>query len=278
MERAPDNHLDVKSMDNEALRAAIEDQKALIARIPSMAPVLSHALNQCGAELQSRLEAQVGAAVCDAQPAPHAEAEAAQEACQSPTAATNFYTTPVRKAAFAEKPATLGQNAKRARVAPTRFADEHNAVFTNDMVLLTKDERAMRVLLDNQRALFEENQKTIRDNFFKLMCPLLRLDEEAAGTYSETSTSCLERVQMKRVCLADDGHRYDFERLKRYIRDNTGKQLLSPVTHQPMSSSIEFTAVDRHPKTNKTLKGKPLVTKVWTPGLPLPLEAQGSVP
>ncbi len=258
MECAPDNCFDFATMSDDDLRETIEDQENLVARTPSMASYLKRSLHQCNAELERRLDAQIDKAVSCLEP----EAPA----YRSLSTVTNTYQTPVKKVTFARAPDSLGERKARARTAPIRFSDEAEMKPEDYGPLLTEGEQTMAEALETMQQLRERDDATIRANAVSLMCPLLRIDEEAAGTFNEHSLKCLLRTQMTRVALADDGHKYDFTRLKKYIRANTGRELLSPITKRPMSSQVQFTAVERD-KNNVMLKGKPLVTRVWTPGL-----------
>ena len=76
--------------------------------------------------------------------------------------------------------------------------------------------------------------------------------------------------------MADDGHEYDFDRIKAYIRQHMDSALLSPVTGEPMTGQVYFTepVKDRTGQIIYTGKGVDRVPKVivraWQPTLNLP--------
>ena len=57
---------------------------------------------------------------------------------------------------------------------------------------------------------------------------------------TDLTTGFLNQFQAN-AAVADDGHKYDFVRLKEYIRAHIGQRLVSPITKEPMSAHVLFT-------------------------------------
>ena len=201
--------LDQQALDDDALQKAIEDQEALIDRMPSMEPMLLPALCQWRAERDRRLDATVGVVLGNERIVADSEDEA---------------------------------NIATGRSKRVRHTTDHYGNTAGSTKCPTLREQ-MRKHPEFGASVeqFEQNKATIKRQALELACPLLVADEVARGNYSENDVKFLLRTQMKRVAVADDGHKYDFVRLKEYIRAHIGQRLVSPITKEPMRAHVLFT-------------------------------------
>lgn len=149
----------------------------------------------------------------------------------------------------------------RVRVAPTRF----DANPKRKRVRTFTPEQ--KVQYDTNSVLREQmryNDDTIWKNAIAFSCPLLRAHKIEAGDFEENDLLSLLGTQMRQVAVADDGHQYDFGAIKAYIQANIDRQLVSPITKEPMTCSVRYTGPVR--AKDGTLR-KTLVVSTWRPDL-----------
>ena len=165
--------LDQQALDDDALQKAIEDQEALIDRMPSMEPMLLPALCQWRAERDRRLDATVGVVLGNERIVADSEDEA---------------------------------NIATGRSKRVRHTTDHYGNTAGSTKCPTLREQ-MRKHPEFGASVeqFEQNKVTIKRQALELACPLLVADEVARGNYSENDLKCLLRTQMKQVAVAGDG-------------------------------------------------------------------------
>lgn len=125
-------------------------------------------------------------------------------------------------------------------------------------------EEAMRNDVRQTRDQLEQMKQMNRNSMLNNACPLLCADVNMDWPPPTHNMDELESVQPKRKGLAADGFEYDLERLKKYIRGNMDRQLLSPVTGEPMAPYVAFVGKGRS-KKDPTHKLTRLME--WRPGI-----------
>lgn len=150
----------------------------------------------------------------------------------------------------------------RMKNRSVRYTD---GVYDNEnLSKLTRCERAQSETNRVMREQLKQNLHIIKQYASTQSCPLLRAESVASGTFVEDNLKSLLSTQMKQVALAGDGIEYDFAAIKSYIRKNVSRQLVSPVTKQPMSFKVYYVARgrDSYGKIQKRLE-----TRVWLPDI-----------
>jgi len=239
------------TLDDEQLKETIEDQQRMISKNPMMQCVLGPALEQCVAERKRRWEKSIRSVV------PENGAYTSDDAAK-----LKAIKKEMKQAAIAP----YRECGKRARTAPERFHQDPVPITTVPEYTEEEQHQAnTNRLLQDQLA---QNIKQLRERAMHLSCPLLVQDEGKKGDPgSGSALDYLLRTQMQQVAVATDGYQYDFERIKKYIRENWHRQLVSPVTGEPMNAEVYFTKRERT-KQNKVIANSPLVTSVWPPTPP----------
>ena len=119
------------------------------------------------------------------------------------------------------------------------------------------------------------NESLIAESARKFACPLLCLEQLERGEVLDGRRDSLLSTQMRRVAVADDGNRYDFEAIKRYVLKNMGTQLVSPITKQPMGAHVRTVVRTAH-TAHAAHKDRVLRKEVvWTPTLTEAAVAKG---
>ena len=267
--------ISLNHLDDAALQLAIDRQEEMISITPSMGPILEPALVQYRAERDLRLNAKIESILGDCFVNEKGEITDSTPSSTKGAASGSkrVYTTPIKTPTIAKG------RGKRVRFEPDHFdnqtkplAFEADALKRQKGPSLHEKMRRLpefRIVMDQ----FEQNKLTIKHNAANLACPLLVADEVARGNYNENDADFMLRTQMKQVAMADDGHEYDFDRIKAYIRQHMDSALLSPVTGEPMTGQVYFTepVKDRTGQIIYTGKGVDRVPKVkvraWQPTL-----------
>jgi len=201
----------VRALSDEALAKEIGDLEQLLANNPTMATHIQPPLERHVAERTRR------AACVDE---PEAPVKAAVEA---PTEAP---------------PEASGARCKRARTAPARFAAEDVVnVETYVSPAMLQQRQANEVV----REQLVRNNQTIKTAAKEFACPLRTQELRDAGEEITNHVACWTKRQARHLAVADDGHYYDLEALKKYILAHTDTQLVSPVTGMPMAAHVHTT-------------------------------------
>jgi len=119
----------------------------------------------------------------------------------------------------------------------------------------------MDSLLEDMQVLKKQislNQTKITENAMHLKCPLKEQKIHKEGA-KKTQNRHLA-MQMKRVARGSDGHLYDFEALRRYIMENYGTPLRSPVTGEYMLAELTYTEKCKQRDSKQTYR-----FRKWTP-------------
>ena len=229
--------LTLRNLDDATLQLAIDRQEEMIGTTPTMKPILAPGLVQFRAERDRRLNANISSVLGGA------FATDLDEPAESSRA---VYSTPVKVV-----PTVAEGRSKRVRLEPDHFNNQTKPLAVEADAI--KRHRGPS-LHDKMRKIpefrcvmeqFEQNKMTIRTNAMQFSCPLLVADEVAKGNYNDNDAEFLLRTQMKQVALADDGIEYDFARIKSYIRDRMGQELVSPVSGEPMRGHVSFTEIQK---------------------------------
>ena len=235
--------IDLKNMDEIALETAICEQEILLKQNPLLSKFLSVALQHYQEERERRMELLISESVGDP--------------CSN--------TLHAREPSVTSKKPTTGEfetRGVRMRSKSTRYSDGEYC--NEDEPTLTRCEKAQRETNRILRHQLRQNLNTIKQYATTYSCPLLRAESVASGTFVETNLRCLLSTQMKQVAVAGDGIEYDFDAIKSYIRKNVSRQLVSPVTKQPMNFRVHYVARgrDRDGKIQKRVE-----TRVWIPDI-----------
>ena len=151
----------------------------------------------------------------------------------------------------------------RIRLPPSRYVQQelpaaHERVLSPEAAA----QKEVNQVLKDQKT---TNQRIIEDTADRFACPLMRKAPRKVlvrpnGVRYDTPQECpFLGAQPKKLAVAGDGHYYDFAHITRYIRENSHRELRSPVTNEPMTGVVYHTEKD--PKTKK------LRTVAWTPEL-----------
>lgn len=270
--------ISLNHLDDAALQLAIDRQEEMISVTPSMGPILEPALVQYRAERDLRLNAKIGTILGDCFVNEKGEIAASTPSNTKGTApgSKRIYTTPIKTPTLAKA------RGKRVRFEPDHFDNQTKPLAVEADALKRQKGPSLhekmrkypefRVLMDQ----FEQNKLTIKHNAANLACPLLVMDEKAKGDYNENDADFMLRTQMKQVAVADDGHEYDFDRIKAYIRQHMDSALLSPVTGEPMTGQVYFTEPVKDRTGQIIYRGKGVdrvprvIVRAWQPTLNLP--------
>ena len=129
---------------------------------------------------------------------------------------------------------------------------------------LSPAEEVLQNELRGMRDQVELNKQMLKQSAYQNACPLLCGDANMDWPPPTHNMDELVGVQPKKKGLASDDVQYDLERIKRYIRDNMDRQLLSPVTGEPMTPCVLFT-VNGHSKKDPSAKRSKVMK--WSPGV-----------
>ena len=124
----------------------------------------------------------------------------------------------------------------------------------------SEDEEQVR----GMRTMLETNKTIILQSGYQHACPLLCEDAGIKWPPTSSSLDALIKVQPKKKARASDGYEYALERIKNYIRNNMERELVSPVTNDPMTACIAF-VVNGHSK--KSPYEKKLKIMEWRPSI-----------
>ena len=276
--------MDMRDLDDALLQKTIDNQEAMIAQTPSMQPMIMPVLLQYIAERDRRLNEKIDTIVANVECCSDEENRVPTHGRASNGAT---YETPVRQSAIATLDKAPTSTAASGRSKRVRQTTDHFSTESKPLAVQTnkrpKSERS--VLLGRMRkhpefsatiTQCEANKAQLIQAARELACPLLVADEVSKGTYRDDSLEVLMRMQMKQVAVADDGYRYDFVRLKEYIREHIGQRLVSPITKQPMSAQVRFTEPVTNRYGSRVFVGSGMdkvskyETRTWRPTLNVP--------
>ena len=116
----------------------------------------------------------------------------------------------------------------------------------------------------SMRAMLETNKTILLQSGYQHACPLLCEDAGIKWPPTSYSLDALTKVQPKKKGRAPDGYEYDLERIKNYIRNNMERELVSPVTGEPMTACVAFVVNGR---SKKTPYDKKLKIMEWRPSI-----------
>ena len=159
----------------------------------------------------------------------------------------------------------LSARSGRARTAPCRFGSARSLPVPDpSQQHLSPEEEAQRDANRVMKVQLRHNESLIAESARNFACPLLCLEKLERGEVLDDRRDSLLSTQMRRVAVADDGNRYDFEAIKRYVLKNMGTRLVSPITKQPMGAHVRTTVRKAHKAHKDRVIRKEIV---WTPTL-----------
>ena len=304
MANAFDIRMDLRNLADEDLHKAIIDQEDLIFHTPSVEHAIMPALREYRAERDRRFDAKINAIVDDVindselehmpEPVrgPEPEAEPAAEPAtdptvlrRSPSTVINVYSTPDKSLALKHRRVVRSKTVTQGRSKRMRSTTDHYDPMGKLLACQTKQSAFKpQSIRDRMRkhpefsatmAQFDANKETIKRQALDLACPLLCADEVRKGNFKDKDVEFLLRTQIKQVAMAADGNKYDFTRIKAYIRECNAKgvMLRSPVTGEPMSCEVRFTEQVKNRWGNVVYVGQglgkmpKLEVKTWEPGI-----------
>jgi len=244
MNNAPILALDV--LDDVTLWSAINEQQRLIASNPEMEQYVGPALLQHLAERDRRSEldnavlAELEINVPD------------DDVC-------DLLDQCIREGEGAGYAEACGRSG-RVRTQVARFGAASPRIHQS----LTSEERLQARSNQILRTQIAQNDVTIRTTAVEYSCPLLHAQLQAGGGVNDNRRKFMLSAQMKRVAVANYGHRYDFSAIRSYISKNVDAQgmVSSPVTKRHMSGVVHYMAkrVDRKNRVK-------WVAKQWSPDM-----------
>ena len=277
-------HMDMRDLDDVVLQKTIDNQEAMIAQTPSMQPMITPVLLQYIAERDRRKKEEINTIVANLECFSDEENRVPTDGCANNETA---YETPVKKPVIATLNKASTSLATSGRSKRIRHMTDHFSTESKPLAVQADKRRTSErsVLLGRMRkrpefsatiTQCEANKAVLMQTARELACPLLVADEVAKGTYRDDCFEVLMRTQMRQVAVADDGHQYDFVRLKQYIRARIGERLISPITKQPMGGQVRFTEAVTNRYGSKVCVGSGMdkvckyETRTWRPTLNVP--------
>lgn len=244
MDNAPILALDV--LDDATLRSAINEQQRLIASNPAMEQYVGPALQQHLAERDRRTELDNAVLAELTINVPGDDVCGLLDKC-------------VREGEGVGEAEACGRSG-RVRTQVARFGAASPRIYPS----LTTEEKLQARSNQIMRTQMAQNEVSIRATAVEYSCPLLHAQLEASGHVNDNSRKFILSAQMKRVAVANDGHRYDFSAIRAYISKNADARGMvnSPVTKQHMSGVVHYMAkrVDRKNRVK-------WVAKQWSPDM-----------
>jgi hypothetical protein len=236
----------MEALSGEALATEIGSLKALAADNPTMRCHIEPLVERYEAERLRRSVAE------KEKPAEVAETGVAAAAAAGPLALDQAHEA-------------SSERGGRARTAPCRFGSARSLpALDPSHPHLSPEEGMQRDANRVMKVQLRHNESLIAESARNLACPLLCLEKLERGEALDGRRDSLLSTQMRRVAVADDGNRYDFEAIKRYVLKNMGTRLVSPITKQPMGAHVRTTVRKAH-KTHKDRVIRKEI--VWTPTL-----------
>lgn len=133
----------------------------------------------------------------------------------------------------------MAPRTKRVKIAPPLFVPEAPPS-KHSVKSMPAEEQGMYEQIKLMRNMLQLNNETIKDKAHLYTCPLLCAEQGVEWPRETSSRDALLATQMTVVAVADDGFKYDFAALKRYIERNLATRLVSPITKKPMNSRVYF--------------------------------------
>ena len=153
------------------------------------------------------------------------------------------------------------QRSQRKRTAVSKYGSEEPS---SKRPFITFEQVELEERYKVMKSLYEENKTTLRHQAHEHACPLKCAAAGLEWPPSTFSLTELLKVQPEQFGLADDGIKYDLKLIKKYIHNSMDRELVSPVTGEPMNGKVLFT---KYGRSKKDPNHRKLGTFEWTPGI-----------
>jgi len=230
----------LNELDDAALDAAITEMQDLVATRPELGKFVATSLEQHKLERANR------------------EWAAAGSGNTTPEYGSYMLDSPLLTAI--EK--NTGRST-RIRIRPVRYG-LHKEDEAHKGPILSLAEQQQYDANKTIRQQVKTNDGIIKETARGMACPLLCAELGLPFPPVTNDLGTLMQTQMKKPALAADGYQYELKALQRYIQNNMGGMLVSPITKKAMCGSINYMVKAQDKKDSSRVKWK---HKTWQPVL-----------